>query len=134
MIGYTERATRCSGSRSRIEWSSTPAPRWGYMFWMAPIQTPSMPVRRSPKYFQVSESGPSGSCGEALAPALVAEVGFMGTPGVQRAFRIVLTTIVVETPGAIRPAPLPTLHRRVTGVTRAASLPTSGATTYAGAG
>ena len=26
MIGYTDRATRCSGSRSRIEWSSTPAP------------------------------------------------------------------------------------------------------------
>src|SRR5690349_21955881 len=61
MIGYTERATRCSGSRSRIEWSSTPAPSSGYMFWIAPIQTPSMPVRRSPKYFHVSESGPRGS-------------------------------------------------------------------------
>jgi hypothetical protein len=31
------------------------------MFWMAPIQTPIIPVRRSPKYFQVSELGPSGS-------------------------------------------------------------------------
>ncbi len=31
------------------------------MFWIAPIHTPSMPVRRSPKYFQVNESGPSGS-------------------------------------------------------------------------
>jgi hypothetical protein len=30
------------------------------MFWIAPIQTPSMPVRRSPKYFHVSESGPRG--------------------------------------------------------------------------
>ncbi len=60
MIGYTERATRCSGSRSRIECSSTPAPNSGYMFWIAPIHTPIIPVRRSPKYFQVSESGPSG--------------------------------------------------------------------------
>jgi hypothetical protein len=31
------------------------------MFWIAPIQTPSMPVRKSPKYFHVNESGPSGS-------------------------------------------------------------------------
>ena len=61
MIGYTDRATRCSGSRSRIECSSTPAPNSGYMFWIAPIQTPIIPVRRSPKYFQVSESGPSGA-------------------------------------------------------------------------
>src|SRR6185312_10927716 len=61
MIGYTDRATRCRGSRSRMEWSSTPAPSSGYMFWIAPIQTPSMPVRRSPKYFHVNESGPSGS-------------------------------------------------------------------------
>jgi hypothetical protein len=30
------------------------------MFWIAPIQTPIIPVRRSPKYFQVSDSGPSG--------------------------------------------------------------------------
>ena len=48
------------GSRSRIEWSSTPAPSSGYMFWIAPIHTPSMPVRRSPKYFHVSESGAEG--------------------------------------------------------------------------
>ena len=31
------------------------------MFWIAPIQMPIIPVRKSPKYFQVSESGPSGS-------------------------------------------------------------------------
>jgi len=31
------------------------------MFWIAPIHTPIIPVRKSPKYFQVSESGPSGS-------------------------------------------------------------------------
>jgi hypothetical protein len=31
------------------------------MFWIAPIQTPIIPVRRSPKYFQVNESGPSGA-------------------------------------------------------------------------
>src|SRR6516225_607891 len=61
MIGYTDRATRCNGSRSRIECSSTPAPSSGYMFWIAPIHTPNIPVRRSPKYFQVSESAPSGS-------------------------------------------------------------------------
>jgi hypothetical protein len=30
------------------------------MFWIAPIQMPIIPVRKSPKYFQVSESGPSG--------------------------------------------------------------------------
>jgi hypothetical protein len=30
------------------------------MFCSDPIHTPSIPVRRSPKYFQVSESGPSG--------------------------------------------------------------------------
>src|SRR5262245_17135844 len=30
------------------------------MFCIAPIHTPSIPVRRSPKYFHVSESGPSG--------------------------------------------------------------------------
>src|ERR1700758_2028167 len=58
MIGYTERATRCSGSRSRIECSSTPAPSSGYMFCRAPIHTPIIAVRRSPKYFQVSDSGP----------------------------------------------------------------------------
>src|SRR4029079_4383063 len=61
MIGYTDRATRCSGSRSRTECSSTPAPSSGYMFCSAPIHTPIIPVRRSPKYFQVRESGPSGS-------------------------------------------------------------------------
>jgi microcompartment protein CcmK/EutM len=31
------------------------------MFWIAPIQTPIIPVRRSPKYFHVSDSGPSGA-------------------------------------------------------------------------
>jgi hypothetical protein len=30
------------------------------MFWIAPIHTPSIPVRKSPKYFHVNESGPSG--------------------------------------------------------------------------
>jgi hypothetical protein len=30
------------------------------MFCSDPIHTPSIPVRRSPKYFHVSESGPSG--------------------------------------------------------------------------
>jgi len=30
------------------------------MFCNDPIHTPSIPVRRSPKYFHVSESGPSG--------------------------------------------------------------------------
>jgi hypothetical protein len=30
------------------------------MFCSDPIHTPSIPVRRSPKYFQVRESGPSG--------------------------------------------------------------------------
>src|SRR5689334_1247805 len=65
MIGYTDLATRCSGSRSSTECSSTPAPSCGYMFCMAPIQTPSSPVRRSPKYVQVRESGPSGSAGVA---------------------------------------------------------------------
>ena len=68
MIGYTDRATRCRGSRSRIEWSSTPAPSSGYMFWIAPIHTPSMPVRRSPKYFHVSESGAEG-----IAAAVVSQ-------------------------------------------------------------
>ncbi|EUA35306.1 hypothetical protein I552_6096 [Mycobacterium xenopi 3993] len=29
------------------------------MFWIAPIHTPIIPVRRSPKYFHVSESGPT---------------------------------------------------------------------------
>jgi hypothetical protein len=44
------------------------------MFWIAPIQTPSMPVRRSPKYFHVNESGPSGSALRSqgcFAPAAV---------------------------------------------------------------
>src|SRR4029077_11582588 len=50
-----------------MEWSSTPAPSSGYMFWIAPIHTPNMPVRRSPKYFHVSESGPSGSAGPRVA-------------------------------------------------------------------
>jgi hypothetical protein len=35
------------------------------MFWIAPIHTPNIPVRRSPKYFHVSESGPSGSVGRS---------------------------------------------------------------------
>src|SRR6201993_4197233 len=61
MMGYTDRATRCNGSRSRIECSSTPAPSSGYMFCRAPIHTPIIAVRRSPKYFQVSDSGPRGS-------------------------------------------------------------------------
>src|SRR5690625_7068084 len=61
MIGYTDRDTRCSGSRHRLECCSTPAPRPGYMFSIAPIHMPIIPVRMSPKYFQVSESGPSGS-------------------------------------------------------------------------
>src|ERR1700691_309520 len=83
MIGYTERATRCSGSRNRIECSSTPAPNSGYMFWIAPIQTPIIPVRRSPKYFHVIESGPSelGGSGVWLTGSRGADVrgGFSGT-------------------------------------------------------
>ncbi|CFE41722.1 Uncharacterised protein [Mycobacterium tuberculosis] len=74
MIGYTERATRCKGSRSRIECSSTPAPSSGYIFWIAPIHTPIIPVRRSPKYFQVSESGPSGSADVLDATVMTASV------------------------------------------------------------
>src|ERR1700733_15313160 len=67
MIGYTDRATRCNGSRNKIEGCSTPAPSSGYMFWIAPIQTPIIPVRRSPKYFQVSDSGPSGDAEVVLS-------------------------------------------------------------------
>src|ERR1700733_8666262 len=83
MIGYTERATRCSGSRNRIECSSTPAPNSGYIFWIAPIQTPIIPVRRSPKYFQVNESGPSGLGGAGVrltaSPGADVRGGFTGT-------------------------------------------------------
>src|SRR5258705_13962264 len=79
MIGYTERATRCKGSRSRMEWSSTPAPSSGYMLWIAPIHTPSMPVRRSPKYFHVSESGPSGSPVFAVAVGRTAQTIMLTT-------------------------------------------------------
>jgi hypothetical protein len=44
------------------------------MFWIAPIHTPIIPVRRSPKYFQVSESGPSGSVVAAVSgPADVSD-------------------------------------------------------------
>src|ERR1700722_7009667 len=88
MIGYTDRATRCRGSRSRIEWSSTPAPSCGYMFWIAPIQTPIIPVRRSPKYFQVRESGPSGSA-DVVATAVITTSHFL------TCLTITLTTRVV---------------------------------------
>jgi hypothetical protein len=43
------------------------------MFWIAPIQTPIIPVRRSPKYFHVSESGPSGEVDDSVWSA--------GSPG-----------------------------------------------------
>ncbi|BBY15702.1 hypothetical protein MLIT_12940 [Mycolicibacterium litorale] len=48
------------------------------MFWIAPIHTPSIPVRKSPKYFHVSESGPSGSAAAPQERRLFgfAEVGF----------------------------------------------------------
>ena len=48
------------------------------MFWIAPIHTPSIPVRRSPKYFQVKESGPRGSA-EAPALAVVFDLAVMGS-------------------------------------------------------
>src|SRR5215210_7030114 len=92
MIGYTERATRCNGSRFSIECSSTPAPSSGYIFCSAPIQTPIIPVRRSPKYFQVKESGPSGSAG---VDRLVVELTFTNS-------KISLTTHVVHDFGARR--------------------------------
>ena len=46
------------------------------MFWIAPIHTPNMPVRRSPKYFHVSESGPSGSIGRSAVPSAAANAVF----------------------------------------------------------
>src|SRR6185312_3328053 len=106
MIGYTDRATRCSGSRNRIECSSTPAPSSGYMFWIAPIQTPIMPVRRSPKYFHVSESGPRGdadgfvvSSGAAAGGVRVGGIDVTvitaSWPDGADHFTIMLTTIVV---------------------------------------
>ena len=118
MIGYTDRATRCSGSRNRIEWSSTPAPSSGYMFWIAPIHTPSMPVRRSPKYFQVSESGPSGSARRLRSRrlvvfAVVVDLAVMvssleSKPGY--AARIMLTTHVVYGFAVRRAALLPSSY------------------------
>src|SRR5512143_3678036 len=74
MIGYTDRATRCNGSRSRIECCSTPAPSSGYMFCSAPIHTPIIPVRKSPKYFQVSDSAPRGCDRRRESEAEPAEV------------------------------------------------------------
>src|SRR5271165_7033776 len=103
MIGYTERATRCSGSRNRIECSSTPAPNSGYMFWIAPIHTPIIPVRRSPKYFQVSELGPSGS-------ADVVELAVISASMRLTALTITLTTRVVYDFAKWRAAVLPSLH------------------------
>src|SRR5579875_584895 len=115
MIGYTERATRCSGSRSRIECSSTPAPSSGYMFWIAPIQTPIIPVRRSPKYFQVSDSGPSGwavadlrlaaATGRGSADGI--NVGVIMASGVLVNSTIRLTTYVVYDFGVGRAVVLP---------------------------
>jgi len=78
------------------------------MFWIAPIPTPSRPVRGSPKYCPVSESGPSGSAGPLVARrdevvavlALVIELAVMAsslsvsTHGC--AVTIVLTTRVVH--------------------------------------
>ncbi|BBX70335.1 hypothetical protein MPSYJ_37960 [Mycolicibacterium psychrotolerans] len=75
------------------------------MFWIAPIQTPSMPVRTSPKYFQVSESGPSGA-------AVVSELAIT----VDRiASRYGLTTTVVygsgESPVGCYAHSIPPPHR-----------------------
>src|SRR6516164_10188699 len=106
MIGYTDRATRCNGSRSRIECSSTPAPSSGYIFWIAPIQMPIIPVRRSPKYFQVSESGPSGS-------ADVVEMAVISASCALTALTITLTTHVVHDFGEWRARVLWSVHTGV---------------------
>src|SRR5581483_6871170 len=112
MIGYTERATRCNGSRSRIECSSTPAPSSGYMFWIAPIHTPIIPVRRSPKYFQVSESGPSGR--PDVAGAAWGEIDVVVIAGLLLpiALTITLTTHVVYDFRVLRAFVLRTERRR----------------------
>ncbi|BBZ22858.1 hypothetical protein MHIB_12760 [Mycolicibacter hiberniae] len=55
----------------------TPAPRPGYMFSIAPIQTPMMPVRRSPKYFHVRESEVNGSTAGAGLGAAGAVLGVL---------------------------------------------------------
>src|ERR1700739_2709244 len=106
MIGYTDRATRCKGSRSRIECSSTPAPSSGYMFWIAPIQMPIIPVRRSPKYFQVSESGPSGSADVIEMAVISASCATLRLS----ALTITLTTHVVYDFGEWRERVLWSLH------------------------
>jgi len=47
------------------------------MFCSAPIHTPIIPVRRSPKYFQVSESGPSGPVAVVVGFAVAVDVGII---------------------------------------------------------
>jgi hypothetical protein len=55
------------------------------MFCSAPIQTPIIPVRKSPKYFQVSESGPRGSVSgrDRAAEVVVVDARLTIPPGCQ---------------------------------------------------
>ncbi len=46
-----------------VEWSMTAAPSWGCMFCMDPAHGPCSMPRQSPKYRQVSDSGPNGRGG-----------------------------------------------------------------------
>ncbi|ETZ54742.1 hypothetical protein L839_0628 [Mycobacterium avium MAV_120809_2495] len=62
-MGYNERSSRGQRSRKKVEWSSTAAPNCGCMFCIDPAHGPCSMPRQSPKYFQVSESGPSGAGG-----------------------------------------------------------------------
>src|SRR5690625_4024407 len=96
MIGYTDRDTRCSGSRHRLECCSTPAPRPGYMFSMAPIHMPITPVRMSPKYFQVSDSEVSGSA--AAAGLGVAAGGALCSTGCDARSADVVGATVITSP------------------------------------
>lgn len=85
------------------------------MFWIAPIHTPNMPVRRSPKYFQVSESGPSGLAAGTRGTAAVVRFEFVVELDVmvsslgenpRRSVTISVTTRVVHDLRARRLAPL----------------------------
>src|SRR5690349_9939893 len=104
-----DRSSRGIRSMKKIECSCTAAPSWGCMFCIEPAQVPWNNPVHWPKYFQVNESGPSGTGGASYPPDVTGHPAANTcssaaghdcdiscvTDAVPLAFERILTTLVV---------------------------------------
>src|SRR4029079_9796002 len=77
-IGYSDRSTLAHRSPPHVDCCSNADPNCGCMFCIEPAHGPCSMPRQSPKYFQVSDSGPRGTGGASYPPGATGQPAATG--------------------------------------------------------